>query len=246
MNNHLSQDQLSMWILGRSTAEELRHGRECPECRAELARFETPVSAFRSVMLEWSDRESAPRIEEVSNLLRRPRHHPQHVLALGGRRHGGDTADRDPHLQTGAGADATNGNWLGDFAVTGHRCCRGRECRRLADGRRERPSFTNNSSAHGTDHGADSDSGRYDPTGRNAMNRNRVLLAFIGTCLVVAVAQAQVATAPAPGQRGGRGARSGATDNVLDLLAPLAATQNAQGRGGSAANGRQRGGPTPR
>ena len=73
MNNHLSQDQLSMWILGRCTVEELKHGRECPQCRAELARFEAPVSAFRSVMLEWSDRENAPRIEEVSTLLRRPR-----------------------------------------------------------------------------------------------------------------------------------------------------------------------------
>src|SRR5262245_28837376 len=72
MNNHLSQDQLSMWILGRSTAEELRHGRECPQCRAELVRFEAPVSAFRSSMLDWSDRESAPRIEEVLTLFRRP------------------------------------------------------------------------------------------------------------------------------------------------------------------------------
>ena len=73
MNNHLSQDQLSMWILGRSTAEELKHGRECPQCRAELARFETPVSAFRSVMLEWSDWEIAPQTEEVLALLRRPK-----------------------------------------------------------------------------------------------------------------------------------------------------------------------------
>jgi len=72
MSNHLSQDQLSMWILGRSTSEELRHGRECPECRAELARFETPVSSFRSVMQEWSDQENAPRTEELSALLRRP------------------------------------------------------------------------------------------------------------------------------------------------------------------------------
>src|SRR5215813_1455804 len=73
MNNHLSQDQLSMWILGRCTPEELKHGRECPQCRAELARFEAPVSAFRSVMLEWSDREHAPRIEEASMLLGRAR-----------------------------------------------------------------------------------------------------------------------------------------------------------------------------
>jgi len=72
MMNHLSQDQLSMWILGRYTAEELRHGRECPLCRAELARFEAPVLAFRSAMRDWSDGESAPRIEEVSKLLRRP------------------------------------------------------------------------------------------------------------------------------------------------------------------------------
>jgi len=72
MSNHLSQDQLSMWILGRSTAEELRHGRECPQCRAELARFEAPVAAFRSAMLEWSDRESAPRIEEVLTVHHRP------------------------------------------------------------------------------------------------------------------------------------------------------------------------------
>ena len=73
MNNHLSQDQLSMWILGRCTAEELKHGRECPQCRAELARFETPVSEFRSVMVEWSDWQIAPQTEEVLPLLRRPR-----------------------------------------------------------------------------------------------------------------------------------------------------------------------------
>ena len=73
MNNHLSQDQLSMWILGRCTAEELKHGRECSQCRAELARFETPVAAFRSVMLEWSDWEIAPQIEEILPRLRRPK-----------------------------------------------------------------------------------------------------------------------------------------------------------------------------
>jgi len=72
MNNHLSQDQLSMWILGRSTAEELRHGEECPQCRSELQRFEAPVAAFRSTMLDWSDRVSAPRIEGVLTVHQRP------------------------------------------------------------------------------------------------------------------------------------------------------------------------------
>lgn len=72
MNNHLSQDQLSMWILGRSTPEERRHGAECPECRAELARFEEPVTTFKNAMHEWSDSEPIPRLEQVSIFLRRP------------------------------------------------------------------------------------------------------------------------------------------------------------------------------
>jgi len=72
MNKHLSQDQLSMWILGRSTAEERRHGQKCPQCRAELARFEAPVAAFRCGMMEWSDRDGAPRIEDVLTSPRRP------------------------------------------------------------------------------------------------------------------------------------------------------------------------------
>jgi len=71
MNNHLSQDQLSMWILGRSTPEERRHGAACPQCRAELARFEEPMTTFKNAMCEWSDREMVPRLEEVSIFLRR-------------------------------------------------------------------------------------------------------------------------------------------------------------------------------
>jgi len=72
MNNHLSQDQFSMWVLGRSTPEERRHGTECPQCRAELARFEEPVAAFKSAIHDWSDRETVPRLHEVSAFLRRP------------------------------------------------------------------------------------------------------------------------------------------------------------------------------
>jgi len=63
------------------------------------------------------------------------------------------------------------------------------------------------------------------------MNRNQVILAFIGICLLAVISQAQVATSPASGQRGG--ARSGAPGNAMDLLAPLAVTQ---GRGAPAGN----------
>lgn len=73
MSNHLSQDQLSMWIAGRSTPEEQRHGRECPECRAEITRFEESVSTFRTVMQDWSEGESVPRLPDVSAFLHQPR-----------------------------------------------------------------------------------------------------------------------------------------------------------------------------
>ena len=62
-----------MCILGRCTPEEQRHARECPECSRELARFHDPVSTFRTVMQNWSDRENAPRLADVSVFLSRSR-----------------------------------------------------------------------------------------------------------------------------------------------------------------------------
>lgn len=73
MSNHLSQDQLSMWILGRCTPEERQHGLDCAQCSAELARFQEPVSTFRTAFQDWSDRESAPQLQEVTTFLLRPR-----------------------------------------------------------------------------------------------------------------------------------------------------------------------------
>jgi hypothetical protein len=68
MNHHLSQDQLSMWILGRASPDEQQHVRECSGCAAELARFQEPLSTFRSAMREWSERETVARITEMPPL----------------------------------------------------------------------------------------------------------------------------------------------------------------------------------
>jgi hypothetical protein len=64
MSDHLTQDQISRWIIGQSTPEEEQHGRECSECSAELGRFQDRVSSFRVAMHEWSGREVVPRLEE--------------------------------------------------------------------------------------------------------------------------------------------------------------------------------------
>jgi hypothetical protein len=78
MSNHLSQDQMARWVLGQSTAEEEEHGRSCSRCSAELKEIREAVSAFQSVMKNWSEREIVPRLDETPGAsasalgLRRP------------------------------------------------------------------------------------------------------------------------------------------------------------------------------
>ncbi len=55
MNGHLSSDQISRWLIGERTAAEEQHARECPECRAELARLESAIALFRSSARDWSE-----------------------------------------------------------------------------------------------------------------------------------------------------------------------------------------------
>ena len=69
MNNHLSQDQMSRWILGQSSPEEEEHGRDCPKCSAELIEFRRTVSTFQDVMKNWSEREVVPKLEANQNAL---------------------------------------------------------------------------------------------------------------------------------------------------------------------------------
>jgi len=45
---HLSSEQISRWVMGEHGAPEEEHVRDCPECRAELARLESVLARFRS------------------------------------------------------------------------------------------------------------------------------------------------------------------------------------------------------
>ena len=44
----------------------------CPHCSAELARFQEPVATFRVAFQDWSDRENAPQLQEVTTFLLKP------------------------------------------------------------------------------------------------------------------------------------------------------------------------------
>src|SRR5438093_7674429 len=55
MINHLSEDQLTKCFVGRSTAAELQHIRECAECSIELERLEKSISSFRNALRDHVD-----------------------------------------------------------------------------------------------------------------------------------------------------------------------------------------------
>lgn len=58
MNQHLSSQRISLWMAGERTAEDEQHLRECPECAAELARFQATLSLFRASVRQWSGQQA--------------------------------------------------------------------------------------------------------------------------------------------------------------------------------------------
>src|SRR5215471_9595956 len=59
-SNHLSPRQLSTYIAGNASPEEILHCRECSECKAALARFREPLSTFLDAMNNLSARQHVP------------------------------------------------------------------------------------------------------------------------------------------------------------------------------------------
>ena len=54
MRVHFSSEQISRWMAGGSTPEEVRHIRECAQCAAEAARLDSLLAEFRSSVVAWS------------------------------------------------------------------------------------------------------------------------------------------------------------------------------------------------
>src|SRR2546425_10656543 len=50
MSKHLSQDQFAKCVAGRPARVELQHIGECPECSAELDRFNNTLTVFRNAV----------------------------------------------------------------------------------------------------------------------------------------------------------------------------------------------------
>src|SRR5262245_1969753 len=62
MSNHLSQDQFAKCAIGQSTTTERQHLAECAECSAELERFGSTLSLFRTALRDRVDVEAESRV----------------------------------------------------------------------------------------------------------------------------------------------------------------------------------------
>src|SRR5688572_6297846 len=50
MSNHLTEDQISRWFAGQSSAGEQRHVQNCGSCTAELGHFLETLESFRGAL----------------------------------------------------------------------------------------------------------------------------------------------------------------------------------------------------
>ena len=72
MSRHLSSEQISRWVMGEHGAFEEEHVRDCPECRAEVARLESVLAQFRSSAMVVAQ-SAPPAVRRCLAMSRDPR-----------------------------------------------------------------------------------------------------------------------------------------------------------------------------
>jgi anti-sigma factor RsiW len=84
MSNHLTEEQISNWVIGEIAPAEREHARTCPHCKAEVAAFQSALSEFRSSALSLAEKKSVA-IPDTRALQRRSRpfhNYPARWLAV--------------------------------------------------------------------------------------------------------------------------------------------------------------------
>jgi len=66
---HLTQDQLSAWVIGDRTPEILQHLRSCSACNAEALLLETTLFGFRGAVREWTREHATPAVMPATALV---------------------------------------------------------------------------------------------------------------------------------------------------------------------------------
>jgi protein TonB len=63
MNQHLTWEQISDYMIGGAAPRYAQHARECSACRSEIERMQAALLEFRGAVRNWTDRMSAARLE---------------------------------------------------------------------------------------------------------------------------------------------------------------------------------------
>jgi hypothetical protein len=80
MTGHLTNDEISKFIIGESTPEQRRHATECSECKTSLERVTETLVVFRESVHEWAEQNGgttipdATALEDTSRVRVRPLH----------------------------------------------------------------------------------------------------------------------------------------------------------------------------
>ena len=70
MNKHFSSEQISRWMIGERTAQDEEHARQCPECAAKVAGFESAIVLFRESVRACGDSYRRPEIPLLAGVRR--------------------------------------------------------------------------------------------------------------------------------------------------------------------------------
>lgn len=67
---HLTQEQVSAWMLGERSAKVQEHVRSCSACQSEVLLLGTTLLDFRSSVREWSQEHASPNVIPLSAAMR--------------------------------------------------------------------------------------------------------------------------------------------------------------------------------
>src|SRR5262245_7862814 len=69
MTDHLTENQISRWVIGGSTTDEQNHVQTCRKCTAEVDKFSETLSLFRSVIRNQAEYRTAVGTEQALSTI---------------------------------------------------------------------------------------------------------------------------------------------------------------------------------
>jgi hypothetical protein len=72
IGRHLTEQQVSAWLIGERPSEVIQHMRSCSACQAEVLLLGTTLMDFRSSVREWTREHTTPAVIAPPLAIHRP------------------------------------------------------------------------------------------------------------------------------------------------------------------------------